>query len=43
MKDDQGKPAEAKRVMDDALRRMLATPPEPHVKPKKRVKARAKK
>lgn len=32
MADDQRKPAEAKRAMDEVLRRMLATPPDPHVK-----------
>jgi hypothetical protein len=40
MADEQRKPAEAKRVMDETLRRMLATPPDPHAAPKKKPAAK---
>lgn len=43
MADEQRKPAETKRVMDDVLRRMLATPPDPHVSTKQTVERQRKK
>jgi hypothetical protein len=39
---DERPPAEAKKVMDDTLRRMLATKPDPHVTPKKKPAKRHK-
>jgi len=33
---DERPPAEAKKVMDETLRRMLAMKPDPHVTPKKK-------
>jgi hypothetical protein len=43
MADDQRKPTEAKRLMDETLRRMLATPPDPHVAQKKKPQTARKK
>jgi hypothetical protein len=40
---DQRPEREARKVMDDTLRRMLATPPEPHVEPKTKKRKKAAK
>jgi hypothetical protein len=40
--DEQRNPRETKRVMDETLRRLLATPPDPH-KPKAKAKPKKRK
>jgi hypothetical protein len=39
---DQRAPEEASRLARDVMKRMLATPPTPHVRPKKKSKSRRK-